>query len=336
MSLGRATSSCPAVRPVLRGAAARGNGVRPTSAAAPSWARELLLKSVLRSGSSSRSSSSSSSSSGARREFFYLTTCQKRFLKTQNVAPGLASDMVTPKGHSHRENRQRLAGHAYFTYQGCAFTVFFGMGMFWFLDYLSKNMMKRQRAAIVEQESIGTPKLGGPWTLYDRTGKLVTSADFRGKYQLVYFGFSYCPDVCPEEMEKQRIVVEKLDKMFHEQLVEPIFISVDPGRDTVAQVDSYCSEFHPRLQGFTGTPEMIKKVTRSFRVYYNEGIRADGEDYLVDHSIIQYLMDRNGKFVDFFGKNMTSGEIVNKISAQILVDQGKFQKGKYDANSNVD
>ncbi|CAD7928849.1 unnamed protein product [Amoebophrya sp. A120] len=265
----------------------------------------------------------------SRQRLLSIGMTRPRYLNTENVAPGLGADSITPKGHTHRENRNRLVGPAYFTYHGAAFTLFFGFGMWWFLDYLSKNMAKRQRAAIVEQESIGTPKLGGPWTLYNRQGKLVTDADFRGKYQLIYFGFTFCPDICPEEMEKQGMVIEKLDKMFGAELVEPIFISVDPGRDTVAQVDTYCSEFHKRLQGLTGSPEQVKKVTRAFRVYYNEGIRADGEDYLVDHSIIQYLMDRNGKFVDFFGKNMTVGEIVSKISAQILIDQGKFQDKKY-------
>ena len=90
---------------------------------------------------------------------------------------------------------------------------------------------------MVEQESIGTPKLGGPWTLFDRKGRVVTDADFRGKYQLIYFGFSFCPDICPEEMEKQRMVVEKIDKMFGSELIEPIFITCDPARDTVAQVN---------------------------------------------------------------------------------------------------
>ncbi|CAD7925082.1 unnamed protein product [Amoebophrya sp. A25] len=256
---------------------------------------------------------------------------QMRAMTTKNVAPGLSADMTTPKGHTHKENRNRMAGSGYFNMQGAAFTFVGGLGLYWFLDYMSKNMARRQRAAIVEQESIGTPKLGGPWSLYDRNGNLVTDHDFRGKYQLIYFGFSFCPDICPEEMEKQGMVIEKLDKMFGKDIVEPIFITVDPARDTVAQVDSYCSEFHPRLRGLTGTPEQVKKVTRAFRVYYNEGIRADGDDYLVDHSIIQYFMDRNGNFVDFFGKNMTVGEIVSKIAAKIQTDEGKLQNKKYSA-----
>lgn len=101
----------------------------------------------------------------------------------------------------------------------------------------------------------------------------------------------------------------------------PVFISIDPGRDSVAQVTSYCAEFHPRLLGLTGTLASIKKVTRAFRVYYNEGIRTDdSEDYLVDHSIIHYFMDRNGKFVEFFGKNMNVNEMFDKISGYIDKD----------------
>lgn len=191
-------------------------------------------------------------------------------------------------------------------------------------------MERRKRAsqqAIVSEEQIGTPKLGGPWTLYDsKTGTAFASSDLKGKYQLVYFGFTYCPDICPEELEKQSAVIDSIDKALAkmgkpEGLVQPIFITVDPKRDTLAQTRMYVKEFHPRLIGLTGSPDQIKRVTRSFRVYYNEGIRTttpDGEeDYLVDHSIIHYLIGPNNEFVDFYGKNFTAEEISHKIIGKI-------------------
>lgn len=191
-------------------------------------------------------------------------------------------------------------------------------------------MERRKRAsqqAIVSEEHIGTPKLGGPWTLYDsRTAAPFTSEDLKGKYQLIYFGFTYCPDICPEELEKQKTIVENIDRALIKMgkpagLVQPLFITVDPKRDTLAQTRMYVEEFHPKLIGLTGPPELVKRVTRLFRVYYNEGIRtsnADGEeDYLVDHSIIHYLMGPNNEFVDFYGKNFTAEEITQKIVGKI-------------------
>jgi protein SCO1/2 len=201
-------------------------------------------------------------------------------------------------------------------------------------------MEKRKRAnqtAIVSEEQIGKPKLGGPWTLYDcKTALPVTSESLRGKYQLIYFGFTYCPDICPEELEKQRAVLEAVDKALAQEslsgIIQPVFITVDPRRDTLAQTRMYVKEFHPKLLGLTGAPEQIKKVTRKFRVYYNEGIKtknANGEeDYLVDHSIIHYLMGPENELVDFYGKNLNVNEMVSKIVSQIRKDHKQKLESK--------
>merc|ERR1719444_295101 len=94
------------------------------------------------------------------------------------------------------------------------------------------------------------------------------------------------------------------------------------------QVDSYCKEFHPRIAGLTGTPEQVKKVSRAYRVYFNEGIRNSDQDYLIDHSIIHYFVGKNGKFVDFFGKNMTAQEMADKMKVTILEDLEKKKNRK--------
>ncbi|KFG31416.1 SCO1/SenC protein [Toxoplasma gondii GAB2-2007-GAL-DOM2] len=184
---------------------------------------------------------------------------------------------------------------------------------------------RRAQAVRTESDTVGKPLLGGPWTLVDMHGRVRGSEEFEGAYQLLYFGFTFCPDICPQELEKMAQVIDIIDKEFGE-VVQPLFITVDPQRDTVAQVKSYCEEFHPRLIGFTGTPAQIKDVTRKFRVYYNEGIKSSDADYLVDHSIIQYFMGKNGKFKDFFGKNMTVNEIAERIAKHIKQDKARLEK----------
>lgn len=200
------------------------------------------------------------------------------------------------------------------------------LGMVKLSDIAIERRKKARELVIVSEERIGKPKLGGAWTLYDaRTGEAVTSEDLKGKFQLLYFGFTYCPDICPEEMEKQKAVVEAVEKQLGNSVaIQPIFVTVDPQRDTLAQTASYVSEFHPNLLGLTGTPEQIKKVSRLFRVYFNEGIRTRSvengqEDYLVDHSIIHYLVGPNNEFLEFFGKNLTTDEMTTKVIAEIKV-----------------
>merc|ERR1711879_322186 len=105
-------------------------------------------------------------------------------------------------------------------------------------------------------------------------------------------------------------------------------------RDTPKQIDDYLQEFHPRIVGLTGTPEQVKAVSRAYRVYFNEGIRNSEKDYLIDHSIIHYFVGKNGKFIDFFGKNMTAQEIAAKMKVAILQDEEKAKKRK--ANRGVE
>eukprot|EP00401_Gymnodinium_catenatum_P077612 CAMPEP_0117522178 /NCGR_PEP_ID=MMETSP0784-20121206/34073_1 /TAXON_ID=39447 /ORGANISM="" /LENGTH=340 /DNA_ID=CAMNT_0005318241 /DNA_START=47 /DNA_END=1065 /DNA_ORIENTATION=- len=208
-----------------------------------------------------------------------------------------------------------------FTWRSTVFTCVVGFGCLWYYDYLRRKYSDEQRAS-TRHERIGTPKLGGPFELVDRKGVVRTDADYKGQYLLIYFGFTFCPDICPQEMEKQTHAIELLDKEFG-PVATPVFISIDPNRDTVAQVDDYCKEFHPRIVGLTGTPEQVKKVSRAYRVYYNEGIKTDDQDYLVDHSIIHYFVDRRGKFLDFFGKNMTAKEMAAKMRQTIIEDREK-------------
>lgn len=253
-------------------------------------------------------------------------------LQTQstNVSPHLkpevsASSTSSPFAGQTRVNKGPGSGPNFeFTIAQAGFVIASGLtilGMVKMADIAVERRKAATQRAVVSEEQIGKPKLGGPWTLYDaKTGKPVTSEDLKGKFQLIYFGFTYCPDICPEELEKQAAVVDAVDKVFP-GLVQPVFITVDPRRDTLAQTASYVSEFHKRLLGLTGSPNQIKKVTRMFRVYYNEGIKTrsdDGEeDYLVDHSIIHYMMGPDNEFIDFYGKNLNIEEMTSKIVRSI-------------------
>ena len=129
---------------------------------------------------------------------------------------------------------------------------------------------------------------------------------------LVYFGFTFCPDVCPQELLKIAEVQEKLKSKGLTSLI-PVFVTLDPRRDTCAQVCNYGRSFFERFRALTGSPESIKRICRLFRVYYNDGTTLSEDDYLIDHSIIHYLIGPDGEFLDFFGKSMTVDEIVSRI-----------------------
>lgn len=143
----------------------------------------------------------------------------------------------------------------------------------------------------------GTASLvGGPFTLEDGNGKPVTDREFHGKYMLVYFGYTFCPDVCPTTLNEVASALDHLGAKAN--LLAPIFITVDPKRDTPAVIKQYTAAFSPRLIGLTGTPEQIAKVAKEYRVYYAEHRTGPGpNDYSMDHSSILYLMGPDGKFV---------------------------------------
>jgi protein SCO1/2 len=145
----------------------------------------------------------------------------------------------------------------------------------------------------------GTALVGGPFTLTDQDGKRVTDQTYRGKYMLIFFGYTYCPDFCPGELQ---VMSAALDQLGSEgDKIQPIFITVDPSRDTVDTMKIYVGNFHPRLIGLTGSEEDIAAVAKAYRVYYAKAKGyEDKPDYLMDHSTILYFMGPDGKFVKHF------------------------------------
>lgn len=162
----------------------------------------------------------------------------------------------------------------------------------------------------------GKALIGGPFTLKNQKGQTVTDKDFGGQYMLVSFGYTYCPDICPAELQVISNAMEKLgDKA---EKVTPLFITIDPERDTVSQLAGYMQSFHPRMIGLTGTKEQIKQAASAYRVYYT---RAEGggsnEDYLMDHSTFIYLMDPKGEYLTHFPYGISAADLADRISAEM-------------------
>jgi protein SCO1/2 len=162
--------------------------------------------------------------------------------------------------------------------------------------------------------------IGGPFTLVDHTGKLRTDEDFRGKLLLIYFGYSYCPDVCPTDLQQIGLAIDGLGGAG--EAVQPLFITLDPERDTAAHLAEYVPLFHPRLIGLTGSAEQIRTVARAYKVYYAK-YPPGSPDYVVDHSSFIYLVDQGGKYVGFFPPGTTADRVVEMLKLHLPAATGK-------------
>ena len=156
--------------------------------------------------------------------------------------------------------------------------------------------MARARIA-AENKGIGKPLVGGAFHLTDHNGKDFTADDLKGKYSLVYFGFTHCPDICPEELDKMAGMIDQVKEKHGEGVMRNVFISCDPARDTPEVIKTYLKEFHDDILGMTGTWQEVKDVCKAYRVYFSTPPDVKpGDDYLVDHSIYFYLMGKSDRF----------------------------------------
>jgi protein SCO1/2 len=161
--------------------------------------------------------------------------------------------------------------------------------------------------------SIGQALVGGPFALTDHTGKRVTDRDFRGKSLLVFFGFTFCPDVCPAGLQ---VIAAALDKLGPKaERLQPLFVTLDPERDTPAQLAQYVASFHPRLIGLTGTQAEIDAVAKAYRVYFKrvEDPKSTA-GYSIDHSAIIYLMGPDGAYVTHFTPTMGADAMAERLA----------------------
>ena len=171
----------------------------------------------------------------------------------------------------------------------------------------------RERLLPTGATSVGRALVGGPFALTDQDGKRVTDKDFRGRYTLVFFGFTMCPDVCPSALQVMAAALEKLGAKG--QQLTPVFMTVDPERDTPAQLAGYVKSFHPRLVGLTGTPAEIETVTKAYRVYVKKvPDPKSSAGYTFDHSAIIYLMGPDGAYLAHFTHATSVDAMAERLS----------------------
>lgn len=179
------------------------------------------------------------------------------------------------------------------------------------------HLLERPAAHRAQTADPTPPALGGPFSLVDHRGRPVTDEDFRGEWMLVYFGYTYCPDICPTGLLNMGQALDGLGAAAHD--IRPIFITIDPERDTVEALAQYVGHFHPRLVGLTGTPEQVAEAARAYRVYYARAPAAQGQedqdaaDYLMDHSGFTYLMGPDGRLRALFGHGTGPEEMAARI-----------------------
>lgn len=168
------------------------------------------------------------------------------------------------------------------------------------------------------QQAVATPdvppqskSVGGPFKLVDQNGKIVTDATYKGKYLLIYFGYTYCPDMCPTGLQS---IAHALDTLGPDaKKVQTLYVTIDPTRDTSAKLKEYTASFHKDIIGLTGTASQIAVIAKEYQVYYAKGEQVDEHDYMMDHSSLIYLMDPNGKLVATFPENADPAAIVKAL-----------------------
>lgn len=161
----------------------------------------------------------------------------------------------------------------------------------------------------------GSKSIGGSFSLVNQDGKPVNDTDFRGKFMLVYFGYTYCPDMCPTGLQVMAKVMDILGADA-DKTIAPLFITIDPARDTAEKLKTYVAGFNPAIQGLTGTDGQIADAAAAYQVYYAKGEQVDEHDYVMDHSSLIYLMDKDGKFVTTFPEDADPAAIVKAIQGR--------------------
>ena len=180
---------------------------------------------------------------------------------------------------------------------------------------LAQSSTERSAAELMDAVMWNRESIGGPFTLIDQDGTPRTDADFRGKLMLVYFGFTFCPDICPTDLLQMALAVDQLGKTG--ETVQLIFITVDPERDTPEHLKPYMSLFHPRFIGLTGDRAAVQSAARAYRVYYQKVEMIDRSGYTVDHSAFIYLMGRNGEYLGFFPPGTSAEQIASDIRGRL-------------------
>ena len=159
--------------------------------------------------------------------------------------------------------------------------------------------------------------IGGDFELVDHNGNTVTNADFADTNKMIFFGFTYCPAICPTELTKMSLILEELGEDVA-KTITPVFITIDPERDTTEQLKQYVEQFHPRLVGLGGSQEQIDAVKDSFKVFASKVENEMMEEYMMDHSSFMYLTDHDNKLIALYPATDTAAQIAEDISKREL------------------
>lgn len=218
-----------------------------------------------------------------------------------------------PIGGSVDSSSQKTSNNSieFATWKAAALIILVGGGLYYFFSREKKRLETVKEAEA--NRGYGRPVVGGPFKLVDFNGNEFTEKDLLGKFSIIYFGFTHCPDICPDELDKLGVWLNDLKKR-HGIELQPIFVTCDPARDSPEVLKKYLEDFHPDIIGLTGTYEAVKHTCKQYRVYFSTPPSVKpGQDYLVDHSIFFYLMDPEGQFVEALGRNYDEKTGVEKI-----------------------
>jgi len=177
---------------------------------------------------------------------------------------------------------------------------------------MTQIMLPAQRFEDCIEGSVAGGNIGGPFELMDHRGQMVTDAQVLDRPALVYFGYTFCPDVCPMDVARNVVAVEILADA--DVTVKPVFITIDPARDTVDYLADFVANNHPEMVGLTGTAEQIAKAARAYKVYYRKQPSEDEDYYLMDHSSFSYFMVPDVGFVDFLRSDLPPEVVVDRLA----------------------
>lgn len=185
------------------------------------------------------------------------------------------------------------------------------LAVLWAPSALSASGAQRSAAELMDTVMWNREPVGGPFRLIDHSGRLRRDTDFRGKLMLVYFGYTLCPDICPTDLQQIGIALEKLGPAASE--VVPVFITLDPARDTRKLLSQYVPAFHPQIVGLTGSPQAIDQVAQAYKVYHAKVAVGGWARYTIDHSSFIYVMGRDGQYLGFIPPSTPAARMVEVL-----------------------
>lgn len=177
-------------------------------------------------------------------------------------------------------------------------------------SHAQEGAKRRSAAELMDVLMWNREPVGGPFALTGHDGRPRADTDFRGKLLLVYFGFTFCPDICPTDLQEIARAIDLLGPAGEQ--IQPVFITLDPERDTAEHLAEYVPMFHPRLLGLTGSTEAVRRAAEAYKVFYDK-VETGKDDYTIDHTAYVYLMDRSGGYLGFFPPNTSAERMLTII-----------------------